>query len=172
MPTASPAAPQTLAPGAAVPKWSVVELPLTADGDYATPYLEAGVRATFRGPGGEERTANGFWDGGATWKVRFTPTAEGPWTYTTASADTGLDARRGTFQCVAPLPGSRGFLRRDEDHRQHFVWDDGARYFMFGTTYYQLLANALAGDRWRAAIDGALGKGINKVRLNHYQVGG
>jgi hypothetical protein len=148
-----------------VSKWSVHELTLTASNTHRNPYTEAGVTATFDGPGGSRTTVWGFWDGDRTFRVRFTPTREGEWTYATSSADAGLDGRHGTFRCVAPRAGARGFVRRDEAYRYHFVWDDGARYFMCGQTYYRIVQNAAAGGGWKAAIAGSLRRGMNKVRL-------
>ncbi len=148
-----------------VPRWSVHEIALTASGTYRNPYADTGVTATFQGPGQIKKTVKGFWNGGNAFLVRFTPTAEGAWTYTTRSDDAGLNGKTGTFTCTAAQPGDHGFLRRDAKHRYHFVWDDGARHFMCGNTYYGLMQNALAGDTWKASIDGSLRRGMNKVRF-------
>jgi hypothetical protein len=118
-----------------VPKWLVHEILLTARDAQTNLYLEAGVEATFEGPGGRRQTVRGFWDGDSTFRVRFTPTAEGDWAYSTRSADPGLDGQTGRFRCMPPAPGDHGFVRRDPEHPYHFVYDDGTRYFMFGTTY-------------------------------------
>jgi hypothetical protein len=80
-------------------------------------------------------------------------------------ADEGLSAA-GALQVGAPRPDAHGFLRRDKQFPTSFVHDDGARHFMWGTTYYHLLLNARAGDRWKAAIDGAGRYGMNKVRFS------
>src|SRR3972149_5170238 len=74
----------------AVPKWSVFEIPFTASGTYANPYTETNISAVFQGPNGLEKTVCGFWDGGTTFKIRFTPTAEGTWSYQASSSDAGL----------------------------------------------------------------------------------
>lgn len=157
-----------------MPRWSVHEraFAAAAAGGATNPYTDIALTATFAGPGGVRNVVPGFWDGGDTFRVRFTPTAEGVWTYATSSNDAGLDGRAGALECVAPRPGDRGFLRRDEAHRYHFVWDDGSRYFMLGQTYYEIMRNAMAGDNWRAAIDGSLRRGMNKVRLLVHPVWG
>jgi len=156
--------PASTAPTAA--RWAVHELTLTSRRAYANPYTEVAVTATFRGPGGETRTVAGFWDGDSTWRVRFTPTREGVWSYTTHSADPGLDTHTGTLRAAAAPPGARGFVRRDPAHPYHFIYDDGSRYFMLGTTYYELVANAAAGSGWKAAVEGTARRGMNKIRLN------
>jgi hypothetical protein len=153
------------APPVAVPRWSVHELTLRATGRYANPYTEAGVTATFTGPGGQQKTVAGFWDDANTFKIRFTPTAEGRWTYLTRSTDAGLNGKRGEITCTAPTPGTHGFIRRDPAHPYHFIHDDGTRYFLLGTTYYGLVSAALAGEGWKAAVDSCARYGITKIRF-------
>lgn len=157
---------------AAVPQWAVHEVRLTAVGAAKNPYRELGMTAEFAGPGGATRTVSGFWAGGATFVVRFTPTAEGEWTYRTKSADAGLNGRTGKLRCATPAKASRGFLRRDDAHPHHFVRDDGSHPLLFGTTYYDLLANLRGDGTWEKAVDGAAGYGINKVRFKACVCGG
>ncbi|MGH9847205.1 MAG: DUF5060 domain-containing protein, partial [Blastocatellia bacterium] len=147
------------------PQWSAHELTFTASGKYANPYTEVALKAVFTGPGNVRQTIKGFWDGDQVFKVRFTPAIQGEWSYVTESNDAGLDAKRGSFTCVAPQKGGKGFLRRDAGHPYHFIFDDGTRFFMWGTTYYGVMRNAMAGDRWKDAITGSRAYGINKVRM-------
>ncbi len=154
-----------------VPQWSVHELTFAASGNYANPYTEVSLRAVFTGPGGVKQAIKGFWDGGQVFKVRFTPTLQGDWSYVTESNDAGLNAKRGSIKCAAPQRGgiqSRGFLRRDAEHPYHFIFDDGARFFMWGTTYYGVMRNAMVGDRWKEAITNTRAYGINKARMYIY----
>ncbi|MCU0916522.1 MAG: DUF4038 domain-containing protein, partial [Planctomycetes bacterium] len=149
--------------------WSVHEIELTAQGEYANPYTGVEVMARFTGPGGRQHAVRGFWDGGRTFRVRFTPPLRGQWMYEVQSvpADAGL-THRGAFEVTPPARVSHGFLRRDARYPTSFVFDDGTRHFMCGTTYYHLLLNARAGDRWQAAIDGAVRYGMNKARFSLY----
>lgn len=148
-----------------VPRWAVHELALVATGQYTNPYTQADVSATFLGPDGARKTVAGFWDGGDQFRIRFTPTIEGEWTYATRSADPGLDGHIGTLRRAAPVAGESGFVRRDPDHPRHFIRDNGDRHFVCGQTYYEILRNALADGGWRAAIDGSSRRGMTKVRL-------
>jgi hypothetical protein len=154
------------APPRTVPKWSVHEIAWTAVGRYANPCQEVNLRATFQGPAGVRQTVSGFWDGANTFKLRFTPTAEGRWTYTTASNDAGLNGKRGELICTAPKPGSHGFIRRDAAHPYHFVYDDGTRYFMLGQTYYNLLGSMAGRQGYRTAVDSSRAWGMNKIRMH------
>ncbi len=148
-------------------QWSVHEIELTAQNEFTNPYTNVEVTAQFTGPSGVRHAVRGFWDGGRTFRVRFTPPVRGQWTYAIQSAppDTGL-TRRGEFEAAAPARSSHGFLRRDARHPTSFVCDDGTRHFMWGTTYYHLLLNARAGERWKEAIDGATRYGMNKARFS------
>ena len=152
---------------ASAPQWSVYEIPLTASRRYSNPYTQAGVSATFVGPGTTMRVS-GFWDGGQTWRIRFACTAQGTWGYTTDSADSGLNNKVGTFKCVSPRAGNHGFLRRDVAHPSSFVWDDGSHYFMWGQTYYEIIRSAMAGNNWKTSIDHTAAYGITKVRMLIY----
>lgn len=149
---------------AEVSRWSVYEIPLQATGKYQSPFLETGVSATFKGPDGVTRKVPGFWDGGNAFRIRFTPTAEGQWTYETQSQDPGLGGKSGALTCTAPASGSHGFVRRDPQRPYHFIRDDDSRFFLFGQTYYRLM------DRneqdWKASIDGTSRRGMNKIRFN------
>ncbi|MCX8038777.1 MAG: DUF5060 domain-containing protein, partial [Candidatus Sumerlaeia bacterium] len=67
-------------------QWAVHEITLTASTDFPNPYQDVEVTAVFTAPDGRtQKTVHGFWDGGRTYKVRFTPTAKGAWTYTIQS---------------------------------------------------------------------------------------
>lgn len=150
------------------PQWSVYELTFAASGKYANPYTEVSLRAVFTGPGDVRQTIKGFWDGDNVFKIRFTPTIQGDWSYVTESNDAGLNAKRGSFKCVAPERGGKGFLRRDAAHPYHFIFDDGTRFFMWGTTYYGVMLNAMAGDNWKEAVTRIRAYGINKARMYIY----
>ena len=90
-----------------VTAFTVYEVALTAVSPGSNPYTNGpSVTATFTGvsgaAAGRSYSVKGFWDGGATWRVRFAPTAAGTWNYTSVSADPGLNGRTGSLLCVAP----------------------------------------------------------------------
>jgi hypothetical protein len=60
---------------------------------------------------GEQRTTPMFYDGGNTWKFRFTATRSGSWSVRTSSAHEGLDGKRGTVTVQSnPDARARGFI--------------------------------------------------------------
>jgi hypothetical protein len=148
-------------------QWSIYELPLTAAHGYGNPYTDVTVTATFTSPSGVATHVQGFWDGASTFKVRFAPPAQGAWSYAIQSspADAGL-TRSGKFDVIAPASGNHGFLRRDAAHPYSFVFDDQARFFVMGQTYYGLALNALDNGDWQSSVKSSHGYGFNKIRMN------
>jgi hypothetical protein len=122
-----------------VPKWTRFEASFTSSRDYENP-LETELRAVFRSPSGAERTVYGFWDGGRTWRVRFTPDETGQWRYSTLCSDArnrGLHARRGAFTAAEPRNATifeRHGPVQVAEGRRHFVHQDGTPFFWLGDT--------------------------------------
>ena len=155
-------------------KWSMLELPLQAQSSYDNPYVDVTVTATFTGPTGSGITKNtqGFWDGGHTFKVRFTPTIAGTWVYSIKStpSDAGL-VRSGTIKVSEQDPAEHGFLRRDPFRPYNFVFDDGTHFFIMGQTYYDIIENVAGGGSWKKAIRNSKSYGFDKVRILLYSWG-
>src|SRR4029453_9765527 len=81
-----------------VGRFELFETALTATGQYANPYVEHTAQAKLTPPqGGPPRSIPLFWDGGSTWKLRFSPNELGRWTWTVASRDEGLNGTSGSF---------------------------------------------------------------------------
>jgi len=124
-------------------QWRMSELILTAKGSYSNPFPDVHVEAEFTGPNGEQYRIRGFWDGDEVWKIRFTPTVPGRWTYLTTcngADDAGLNGRRGTL-VVAPATGDNplyrhgGFLRASANGR-YLTYTDGSPFFWLGDTWW------------------------------------
>jgi Domain of unknown function (DUF5060) len=147
-------------------QWSTAEFVLRSVRSYANPYTEVAIRAIFTGPHGVTKAVSGFWDGENRFKIRFSPTLPGLWTFSISSVpvDRGLRLN-GTLRVTGPHAGNHGFLRRDREYPYSFVFDDGTRYFMMGQTYYEISRNARAGGGWRVAVEETRARGMNKVRL-------
>ena len=85
-----------------VPQGQPYDLVLTAHDTFVSPMIDVDLTGVFSGPGGQELVLPGFWDGDRTFRIRFTPTVSGRWTYSTVSGDPGLDARMGVIEAAAP----------------------------------------------------------------------
>ena len=138
---AEPVAPeQRGAAGPTLPgqTWQAVAFTLHSTVSYPDPYRDVDVSATFRGPSGQRLTMPAFWDGGATWRVRFAAPTPGRWQFTTTSTDAtnaGLDDQHGTVLArsyTGDLAIYRhGFLRASANSR-YFTYADGTPFFWLG----------------------------------------
>lgn len=104
--------------------WTVFETGFTSSRQYDNPLQDIDVTVDFRSPSGRENLIAAFWDGGSTWRVRFSPEELGKWSYRVHSsqpADSGLNDQSGTFVCV-PYAGQNplyrhGTVRVSSNHR-------------------------------------------------------
>lgn len=139
--------------GAQVHRHGRFELTLTAARDSANPLTDE-VRVEFTAPGGQRHEALAFWDGGRTWKARFSPEQTGTWKYRVLSNDTGLN-RGGSFR-VAAYRGSNELYRRGgprlSPNRRYFVLADGTPWFWLADTAWNgaLLSTRQEWDRYLA----------------------
>lgn len=137
-------------------EWNPAEIALTAADDYADPYRDVVLDATFVGPDDETVTVPGFWDGDV-WRLRFAPPAAGEWTYETSAspADPSLHGRTGTviagvYQGAEQI-SSRGFLHREAGER-HLSYRDGSPFFWMAETH----TFGLVRESWSSSNDSAV----------------
>ncbi len=137
--------------GAAAHPWEKQEITLTAARTYANPYTDVTVWVDLAGPNFHKRVY-GFWDGGATFRVRVVATEPGRWRWRSGSApaDPGL-TKSGAFTAVAwseaekeAEPLRRGFPRASANgHALEHA--DGTPFFAVGDTWWALGTNRF---RW------------------------
>jgi len=125
---------------AVVPKWGQFERSFTSSTTYSNALQEASLRVVFTSPAGETQEVSGFWDGGKTWRVRFSPDLLGRWAFTTYCSDAannGLHHQSGGFLCAvntSQIELSRhGTVRVARDGR-HLEHADGTPYFLTSDT--------------------------------------
>ena len=87
----------------------------------------------FSGPHGARVRIPGFYDGGGTWKIRFTAPTAGNWALRTFSPVPALDGKTAEAEAVPNSnPKIHGVLRVDSDHPFHFRFEDGSRFLLMG----------------------------------------
>ena len=154
-----------------VPLWQPHDFSFTAKAETTHPFMVP-FSAMARGPGGAVLNVPGFFDGNGTWKVRVSPTVEGAWSLVTTSDVKELDGKTAAFTCMTnPNPKVHGMLRVDKAHPHHFIFDDGARFFLQGYEYDWLWA--LDMDKpgvptVNQTLDLIAKNGFNYVILNSY----
>jgi hypothetical protein len=139
---------------------------------YADPFNEIGLDVVFRSSAGMEFRVPAFWAGGATWRVRFAPPAEGSYTYRTVCSDIAnkdLHEQRGEFS-VEPYRGDNplyrhGSLRIAAD-RRHLEHTDGAPFFWLGDTWWMSLCKRLPWpDGFQTLAADRIRKGFTLVQI-------
>jgi hypothetical protein len=149
------------------PIWGRYEVELRAGAERRDPVREARVTARITSPSGGTSEVEGFWDGGRTWRARFSPDELGRWSWETVSDEQGLGGRRGELECVpyegaSPLFG-HGELRasRDGTHLEHA---DGTPFFWLACTAWN---GALLSDEraWRTYLVDRAMKGFTAIQF-------
>src|ERR1039458_1516529 len=142
-----------------IERWDRFEISLAGPAE-GNPFLDVQFSAEFRQ---QHRgvQVDGFYDGGGAYKVRFSPDAEGEWSYVTRSNRRELDGKTGAFLARAPSAGNRGpvSVRNTYD----FGYADGTPYFPFGTTCYAWTHQPAALQE--QTIETLRGAPFNKMRL-------
>jgi PKD repeat protein len=116
----------------AVERWGLFEVSLVGPA-LDNPYLDVSCSATFS-QGGQRFSVSGFWDGGRTCKIRFSPPTTGEWRYETRSATPELDGKSGAFTVTAPAGNNHGPVEVYDTFYLRYA--DGAPYHQYGTTCY------------------------------------
>lgn len=118
-----------------VPRWGRFEQSFKSGINYENPFQQCTLKVAFISPSGETNIVYGFWDGGKTWKIRFSPDQLGRWTFHTSCSDFAnvrLDNQTGEFLCTSSVGDSRfarhGPVKLTRD-RLHFEHADGTPFF-------------------------------------------
>jgi outer membrane protein assembly factor BamB len=116
----------------AIERWGVIEVTLPGP-TSGNPYQDVQWSATFS-QGDQHMTVPGFWDGGDTYRVRFSPPATGEWRYETRSATPELSGKTGTFTATAATGNNHGPVVVFD--KFYLRYADGTPYHQWGTTCY------------------------------------
>jgi hypothetical protein len=126
-----------------IAKWGRFERAFKSTVSYSNPVQEASLKVLFTSPLGETSEVDGFWDGGRTWRVRFSPDLPGRWKFRTTCSDMangGLHHEFGDFLCTAATGPSRfhkhGPVRVSRDHR-YLGHADGTPFFWVADTVWR-----------------------------------
>lgn len=150
-----------------VPLWGRFEVKLVAD-EKADP--ETAVAVELVSPSDKKHAIDGFWDGELVWRLRYMPTEEGTWKYTTKSepAVKGLDQQSGKFECRGRDQSNRflkhGVLRVAES-RTYLEHADGTPFFWMGDTVWTGPAKATLDD-WKKFLDDRVAKKFTVIQFN------
>ncbi|MBN2084595.1 MAG: DUF5060 domain-containing protein [Anaerolineales bacterium] len=122
-----------------LPRYESIEMVLTVEAEYSNPYdaREVSLDGYFSGPDGIEMKSPGFWDGQSAWRIRFTPSREGQWTYRVTAADKNGSSvpAEGSFMVTpSQLHGwvRAGNLVDPAYSSRYLAYDDGTPFYGIG----------------------------------------
>lgn len=143
------------------------EVTLTHSGTYSNPYYYVNsADAIITTPSGAKKTVPMFWDGGKTWKFRYSPMQEGTHIYKTTSTDAGLNGKTGSFNAVDM--GNKGFLEIDSNNPRYFKYsEENEPVFMMGDTFWNSFSTAgnLDFETFKDYVDIRADQGFNFLRM-------
>ena len=110
---------------------------------------------------GEHFWVRGFFDGDATWRMRFMPPHQGVWQFRTSSTHEPLSRHGGQFSVIPPALGDRGPI-----HAAGHLFErvsDGESFFALGTTSYAWIQSTE--ELQRQTIATLRNSSFNKLRM-------
>jgi hypothetical protein len=150
-------------------RYGRVEFAFTAAKEYANPLKEQ-LTVTFQGPTGKADEVSAFWDGGRTWKVRYSADNTGLYTYQTRASDatdTGLHHKSGQFQ-VSPYRGRNELYKKGPPHlsanRRYFVQGYNKPWFWLGDTAWNGALMSTK-DEWNTYLADRAAKKFSVIQL-------
>jgi len=150
---------------AEVYRYGYFEQALRAPQEYADPLRDVRVEVEFQGPKRTQVRVPAFWDGGRTWRVRFSPERAGSWKFRVLAS--GFTPTEGSFR-AREYKGPNLLLRcgapRLSRNRRYFVLGDGTPWFWLADTAWNgaLLSTDL---EWREYLANRAAKNFTAVQF-------
>ncbi len=129
--------------------------------------------AVFTHADGNSIKVEGFYNGGREYRIRFSPTKVGTWSFATYAADPELSGKKGEIMGLANTgPASRGPIEIDVERPQKFIYADGSSYFALAFELDWLFAldygNAAGIPKTEQIIEAVKANGFNQIVMNVY----
>lgn len=152
-----------------IPKWNRLEIAFTNSTPCENPVQDIRLSATFSSPSGRSSVAEGFWDGGMVWRIRFSPDETGEWHYATqCQGTTNLQNLSGAFQCVANTNqncfATHGPVKV-ANHGRSLVHEDGSPFFWLADTTWNgpLLSD---GTAWNKYLEDRASRNFSAIQFS------
>ncbi len=149
---------------------TIFETALYSSATYDNPFWDIDVQVQFIAPSGQQQTIDAYWDGGDSWRVRFSPGEVGTWEWITTCSDAGnngLHHQEGKFECGAyegenPLY-QHGPLKISADEHS-FSYADDTPFFWLADTAWNGVLRATAAD-WEHYLDVRSQQGFTAIQF-------
>ena len=152
-----------LAGGQTVDRYGRFEQILTAGREDSDP-LASERLVEFTGPGGTRVQRPAFWDGGRTWRVRFSPDRTGRWQW---RAPSGFFPASGSFEAKSYTGANVLYQHgppRLSANRRYFVHADGKPWFFLSCTGWNAALMSTR-EEWARYIDDRASKKFTAVQF-------
>jgi hypothetical protein len=137
-----------------IQRYDVFELKLQGSA-FQNPYTQApSTEVTFFGPNHTSIIVSAFWNGGAEWRVRFTPSQAGTWNYSVTSGDPKINGHTGSFRVSRVMGGlnGHGMIEVDPSHPHKFRYTDGTPFFFLGHSIDWYRQGGLASGQYKEIV--------------------
>lgn len=168
--TATPAGAEETAPPTpqVLPAYGLFEISFPVALEYTNPFDSSSVEvnADIHTPDGTVLTVPCFYDGDAGWKMRFTPSRPGDYSYriTAKTPAAQAETAAGRFR-VEPGP-EPGFVRVGQNTSRHFVFDNGDSYFPVGENMgWVHWGSSSSLSTWISYLEECQQAGVNWIRI-------
>jgi len=149
---------------------NVFEGMLQSNCDYANPFVDVTIKVRFTAPSRKSSVVEAFWDGGRTWRVRFSPDRIGEWRWESECSDpenAGLHGRKGQFRCTA-YKGSNPFYQRGpiglSKDGHYFAHRDETPFLWLGDTAWAGVIEAEPKE-WERYLVARRSQGFNVIQV-------
>ena len=156
-------------------QWGVTEIDFESDRLYTNGFNDIDLDVVLKHTNGTELTVPAFWNGGKKWKVRFSPSLTGEWTYTSFCSDeanTGMHQKTGQVS-ISAYQGEleiykHGFIKTTPGKR-YFTYADGTPFFYIGDTHWNVAVNSLS--NFKTIIDKRVQQGFTVIQTEPIRAG-
>jgi len=116
-----------------IEQWNVFEAEFIGP-SAGNPFMDVELKALFKN---NEKIIEvpGFYDGNGIYRIRFSPSSQGNWTYFTESNSVELSGKQGSFHCIPPDEENHGPVNIVNTF--YLEYADASPYYAVGTTAYQ-----------------------------------
>ncbi|MFW5755920.1 MAG: DUF5060 domain-containing protein [Tangfeifania sp.] len=139
--------------------WDVYEISLSGPSE-GNPYMDVTLEAVFETEN-KTVTVPGFYDGNGIYRIRFSPDAEGEWSYQTNSNMEELSGKSGSFTCIPATGDNHGPLKIVNTF--YLEYADGTPFYSVGTTAYQW--TSVKQSIQKKTLETLDGSPFNKIRM-------
>ncbi|MCD6407479.1 DUF4038 domain-containing protein [bacterium] len=149
----------------------VIELRFISAKNYRNPFYDINFSAVFTFPDGTQKEILGFWAGSNVWKVRFSSSVIGKYTYKTVCSDnsnSGLHDKRGEFK-VIPYRGNNPLFKygplKVSENKKCLEYSNGKPFFYLADTWWMALSKRIKFNEFKELVSDRVSKGFSVILL-------